>query len=78
MCAGFEVLTAVVMKVTIFWDIAPFSPYVNQRFGGTLCTPSSGSKIILARNQRASGWRYIPDDRFHKYVYYIQAGAVYA
>jgi hypothetical protein len=33
--AGFEVLTAVVMKSTIFWDITPCSPLkVNQRFGG--------------------------------------------
>jgi hypothetical protein len=32
---GFEVLTAVVMKVTIFQDIAPFSRYMNRRFGGT-------------------------------------------
>jgi hypothetical protein len=34
--AGFEVLTAVVMKGTIFWDITPCSPLsVNRRFGGT-------------------------------------------
>jgi hypothetical protein len=31
---GFEVLTAVDMNVAIFWDIAPCSTYVNQRFGG--------------------------------------------
>jgi hypothetical protein len=31
----FEVLTAVVMKVAIFWDIAPYSPYITRRFGGT-------------------------------------------
>jgi hypothetical protein len=31
---GFEVLTAVVMKSTIFWDITPCSPVkVNRRFG---------------------------------------------
>jgi hypothetical protein len=34
--AGLEVLTEVVMKSTIFWDITPCSPLkVNQRFGGT-------------------------------------------
>jgi hypothetical protein len=34
--AGFEVLTAVVMNSTIFWDITPCSPLrVNRRFGGT-------------------------------------------
>jgi hypothetical protein len=32
---GFEVLTAVVMNVAIFWDIAQCNPYVNRRFGGT-------------------------------------------
>jgi hypothetical protein len=32
----FEVLTAVVMKSTNFWDITPCSPLsVNRRFGGT-------------------------------------------
>jgi hypothetical protein len=34
--AGFEVLTAVVMKSIIFWDITPCSPLsFNRRFGGT-------------------------------------------
>jgi hypothetical protein len=33
---GFEVLTAMVVKSTMFWDIAPCSPLsVNRRFGGT-------------------------------------------
>jgi hypothetical protein len=33
---GFEVLTAVVMKSTIFWDITSCCPLsVNRRFGGT-------------------------------------------
>jgi hypothetical protein len=31
----FEVLTAVVMKTAIFWDTAPYSPYMKRRFGGT-------------------------------------------
>jgi hypothetical protein len=31
---GFKMLTAVVMDVAIFWDIAPFNPYVNRSFGG--------------------------------------------
>jgi hypothetical protein len=35
---GFEVLTEVVMKSTIFWDITPCSPLnINRRFGGTYC-----------------------------------------
>jgi hypothetical protein len=33
---GFEVLTAAVMKSTIFWDITPCSSLkVNRRFGAT-------------------------------------------
>jgi hypothetical protein len=28
-------LTALVMNVAIFWDTAPCSQYMNQRFGGT-------------------------------------------
>jgi hypothetical protein len=33
---GFEVLTAVVMKSTIFWDMTPCSPLsCNGRFGET-------------------------------------------
>jgi hypothetical protein len=32
---GLEVLTAVVMNVTIFWDTVPCSQYVNRSFGGT-------------------------------------------
>jgi hypothetical protein len=32
---GFEVLTAVVMKFAIFWDIAPCSSYMSRRFGET-------------------------------------------
>jgi hypothetical protein len=32
---GFEVLTAVVMRSSIFWNITPCSPLkVNRRFGG--------------------------------------------
>jgi hypothetical protein len=33
---GFDVLTAVVMKSSIFWDITPCNPLrINRRFGGT-------------------------------------------
>jgi hypothetical protein len=31
---GFELLTAIVMNVAIFWDRAPCSPHVNRHFGG--------------------------------------------
>jgi hypothetical protein len=30
----FEVLTAVVMGVAVFWEITPYSPYMNPRFIG--------------------------------------------
>jgi hypothetical protein len=53
--AGFEVLAAVVMKSTIFWDITPCSPLsVNRRFGGTYRLYLQGKKISSARNQRES------------------------
>jgi hypothetical protein len=32
---GYEVLTAVIMKIAIFCDIELCSPYMNRRFGGT-------------------------------------------
>jgi hypothetical protein len=33
---GFQILTAVFMKSSIFWDITPCTPLkVNRRFGGT-------------------------------------------
>jgi hypothetical protein len=74
---GFEVLTAVVMKSTIFWDITPCSPLtVNRSFGGTyrlhvqgrknklnlFFRPSSGSKNNLFF--RPWRWkRYVPPRR---------------
>jgi hypothetical protein len=43
------------LKVAIFWDIVPCSPYMNQCFGGTL---------IHIRNKR----RYITEDgNLHNY-----------
>jgi hypothetical protein len=50
---GFEVLTAVVMKGTIFWNITPCSPLkINRRFvGGFLLglffDPEDGGDIFL-------------------------------
>jgi hypothetical protein len=42
---GSEVLTAVVMKSIIFWDITPCSPLsVNRRFGGTYRLHLQGRK----------------------------------
>jgi hypothetical protein len=55
---GFEVLTAVVKKSTIFWDITPCSPLkFNRRFGGTHRLCLQGRRISRARNQRESRWQ---------------------
>jgi hypothetical protein len=60
---GFEFLTAVVMKSSIFWDITPCSPLkVNWRFGGTCRLHLQGRKISRARNQRESRWQADPED----------------
>jgi hypothetical protein len=49
MIVGTEVLTAVVMKSTIFWDITPCSPLsVNRRFGGTYGLHFQGRKNKLS------------------------------
>jgi hypothetical protein len=47
---GFEILTAVVMKSIIFWDMTPCSSLsFNQRFGGTyhLHIQGQGNKFCL-------------------------------
>jgi hypothetical protein len=50
-CVGFGVLTAVVMKTIIFWDITPRSPLnVNRRFGGIYLVHLQGRRISQARN----------------------------
>jgi hypothetical protein len=50
---GFEVLTPVVMKSTIFWDITPCSPLkVNRRFGWTYRLHYQSRRISQIRNQR--------------------------
>jgi hypothetical protein len=55
---GSEVLTAVVMKSTIFWDITLCSPLsANLRFGGTYRPHLQGRKISRARNQREIRWQ---------------------
>jgi hypothetical protein len=50
---GFEVITAVVIKSSSFWDITPCSPLkVNRHFGGTCRLHLQGGRIRQARNQR--------------------------
>jgi hypothetical protein len=64
---GSEVLTAVVMKSTILWDITPCSSLrVKRRFGGTYRLHLQGRKISRRRNQRESRWQvelcFYPED----------------
>jgi hypothetical protein len=71
-CVGFDVLTAVVMKNTSFWDITPRGPLeVNRRFGGAYRLHLRCRRINQAR-RRKSRWQsvdfqrtkrpYIPED----------------
>jgi hypothetical protein len=47
-----EILTAVVMKSSNFWDITTHSPLkVNRSFGGTYCLRLEGRRISEARSQ---------------------------
>jgi hypothetical protein len=53
---GFEVITAVVMKSSIFCDIMLCSSLkVNRRFGATCCPHLEGRRISQARKQREAG-----------------------
>jgi hypothetical protein len=53
---GFDVLTAVVMKSIIFWDISLCSTLkVNRRFGGTYRFHLQVRRISRAWNQREAG-----------------------
>jgi hypothetical protein len=38
--------TTTKLNVAIFWDIAPYSPYVNRHFG-EMYEPEDGSDIFL-------------------------------
>jgi hypothetical protein len=59
---AFEVLTAVVMKSSIFWDITPCSlSKVNRRSGGTNRPHLPGRRIIWGRNQCESRWQAEPE-----------------
>jgi hypothetical protein len=55
-----EVLTAVVMKSTVFWDIMLCSLLkVSRHFEGTYCLHLQGRIISRARSQCASRWQAI-------------------
>jgi hypothetical protein len=50
----FEVLTAVTMKNTVFWDMTPCGSRENQRFGGENRPHYQGVKNQQARNNVSS------------------------
>jgi hypothetical protein len=52
-----QVLTAVVMKSTIFWDITPSSPLKVNRFGRTYCLHLQGWRNNFSKNQQVSRWQ---------------------
>jgi hypothetical protein len=55
---GSEVLTAVIMKSTVFWDIMLCSPLkVNRRFGGKYRLKFQARRIGRGRNARESKWQ---------------------
>jgi hypothetical protein len=59
-CIRFEVLTAVVMKSSIFWDITPCSPLnVNNCFGGTCRLNLQGRRKSQVKYQREAGGKLI-------------------
>jgi hypothetical protein len=54
----FEVLTPVVVRSTMSWDITPCSPLkVNRRFGATYHLRLQGRRVSPAINQRESRWQ---------------------
>jgi hypothetical protein len=55
---GSDVLTAVVTYVAIFWDIAPCTPYVNRRFGGTHCLVTCYMLVSCSADFRTWRWRW--------------------
>jgi hypothetical protein len=57
----FEVLIAVVMKSTTFWDITPCNPFkVYKSFGGTYHLHLQGRRINRTRNFQRTTRRCIP------------------
>jgi hypothetical protein len=70
---GFEVLTAVVMKSSIFWDITSCSPLkVNRCFGESCSLHLQGRGMSRARNQRETRWQ--ASDMFLRNVGWLLMG----
>jgi hypothetical protein len=59
-CLGSEVLTAVIMKSSVFRGVTPCSPSkFNRRFGGTCYVHLQGRKISRSRTQREASSKQI-------------------
>jgi hypothetical protein len=63
---GFQVLTAVTVMRSIFWNITLCSPTkLNRRFGGTYSLRTQGGRVSQARNQHyAAESRVLPNASF--------------
>jgi hypothetical protein len=75
---GFEVLTAVVIKIAILWSIAPCNPYMNRRFRGTYHLHLQSRKFAKQQTSESRwlDWRwkwYVPPKR--RFIYGLQ-GAI--
>jgi hypothetical protein len=63
---GFEVITALVMKSTIFWDITPCrSLSANRRFGGTHRLQNVGWHWVDYTALYPRGWYSLSDTSVH-------------
>jgi hypothetical protein len=55
--AGFEVITAVVLYVALFWDVVPCSPYVKRHTSETPVHIGTTRRYIPEEgNIRIVGW----------------------
>jgi hypothetical protein len=55
-----QILTAVSMKFTVFWDVAPCSHVEVDRFRGAYCLHHQGPETSV--NFNITTQRYIPED----------------
>jgi hypothetical protein len=62
---------AVTMKNAVFWDVAPCSPFVNRRFGGTYRLHMQCRKIC-ERGTSVSRW--LQTEHQSKTTSYIRTG----
>jgi hypothetical protein len=68
---GFGVLTALVMKSSLFCGITPFSPFKGNRcFGGTCRLHLQGQRISQVRNQHEADYTVLCPRRQNSSVWY--------